>query len=120
MQTGPRSANRRSINWRSNETYAPLFNVDRQSFAWEWLRRNERYRQVWETHEVLGRGEAARAFGLVSLADPSLPATKARPIWRADVDQSVLIAEIIDVDASPLEGLDLLAVASLVTTNTYS
>ncbi len=115
MQTDPRSANRRLINWRSNETYAPLLNVDRQSFAWEWLRRNERYREAWETHDALGKGEAARAFGLVALADPSLPATKARPIWRAEVDQSVLIAEIIDIDAPPLQGLDLLAVASLVT-----
>ena len=56
-----------------------------------------------------------QSFGLVSLVDPDLDATQARPLWRAEVDRSVVVAEVLDADPSPLEGLDLLAVASLVT-----
>lgn len=113
--TGPRSLTGPTIDWRNESDYSDLLPLDRQSFAWEWLRRNPRYRLAWDYRRGANEDSSPDSFGVVVMVDPSLPATIARPIWRAEVDKSVLIAEVRDADASPLEGLDLLAIASLVT-----
>jgi hypothetical protein len=34
------------IDWRRPETYQPLLRLDRGGWAWEFLRRNPRYRQT--------------------------------------------------------------------------
>ncbi len=108
-----------TIDWHDVRNYEYLRCLSREAFAWEWLRRNRAYQRTWLSH--CSRKTSATSllspssFGLVSFVDPSTPANIARPVWRADVDNSVLIAEVMDADAPPLEGLDLLAVASLVT-----
>lgn len=107
---------RTAFNWRDGPSYESLRSLAPAGFAWEWLRRNDLYLSAWRRSlgTAEGRTEAS-AFGLVAMVDPRCSAPIARPIWRADVDRSVLIAEVLDADAPPLEGLDLLAVASLVT-----
>ncbi len=108
-----------SIDWHDVRDYDYLRYLGREAFAWEWLRRNHAYQISWETFCARETSNdllpTPSSYGLVSFVDPSTPANIARPVWRADVDDSVLIAEVLDVDAPPLEGLDLLAVASLVT-----
>jgi hypothetical protein len=51
----------------------------------------------------------------VSLEDPTQSFDRARPLWRADKDRSVLVADILDEEPTPGNGINLLAVASLVT-----
>lgn len=86
--------------------------------AWEWLRRNPRYLDAWSNSARSAsrrKPHKPEEFGLVAFVDPALRAEIARPIWSAYADSSVIVAEVVDECAPPLEGLDLLAVASLVT-----
>lgn len=34
-----------SPNWRDGDSYRPLLQLDREGWAWEWLRRNPAYRE---------------------------------------------------------------------------
>jgi hypothetical protein len=105
-------------DWRIADQYRALLAMDRRAFAWEWLRRNARYRQAWrasvDTHHH-DRCSLAPKFGLVELEDPTLPSARARPVWRADIDTGVVVADILPVEPAPDEGIDLLAIASFVT-----
>lgn len=105
-----------SIAWRDQSTYRELSSLGRQAFAWEWLRRSPSYWAAWlgDPNTVAARSRATE-FGLVAMVDPVNSAAVARPVWEAAVDRSVLVADVLDADAPPLEGLDLLAIASLVT-----
>jgi hypothetical protein len=107
-------------DWRDPENYALLETAERQAFAWEWLRRTHAYRLAWDDH-LGSSGAAARSsqvaapFGLVALENPSQSFDRARPLWRADKDRSVLVADVLDEEPTPGNGINLLAVASLVT-----
>lgn len=71
-------------DWRDADAYAPLLDVDRSGFAWEWLRRDRAYR------EAVG-GDAAR-WGLHAFEGPDRDAIAARPMWRSEVFPFVLKA----------------------------
>ena len=39
-------------DWRDEEVYPESFSeLERQEWGWEFLRRNDRYRQDWEKHK---------------------------------------------------------------------
>jgi hypothetical protein len=86
------------LDWRDAAAYAPLLEADRSLFAWEWLRRDGRYRAAAEA-ALSQRGaerrhdSAAAAFGLVGFEDPHLRVPDARPLWRAEIHPHVLGAE---------------------------
>lgn len=107
-------------DWRDPESYTLLETAERQAFAWEWLRRTHGYRRAWEDHLASSgwrsrSSDAAARFGLVTLEDPTQSFDCARPLWRAEKDRSVLVADILDEEPTPGNGINLLAVASLVT-----
>jgi hypothetical protein len=84
-------------DWRDGEAYRELRGLRAPGLAWEWLRRDSRYRS--EALEALAQTtvgpaeEAAAAWGLHRFEDPRLPAPLARPIWRADHYPLVLVAD---------------------------
>jgi hypothetical protein len=65
----------------------------RAEFAWEFLRRNPRYRRVALGHfkDQAAEEAAARAFGLQFLADPDACAQAAVIYWRADVAPACVV-----------------------------
>lgn len=106
-------------DWRNAAAYAPLLEADRSLFAWEWLRRDMRYRVAAEralSRRCSERREdpTAAAFGLVGFENPDLGVPDARPMWRADVHPQVLRVErsgrTIGRDGLPLARLRALAV----------
>jgi hypothetical protein len=90
-------------DWRDGTYYAPLLQLERPGFAWEWLRRDERYRgeahlagfsrRILSGIEVRKDDDRASNWGLHAFEDPDLPAPLARPVWRSEVHPSVLPAE---------------------------
>ncbi len=87
-------------DWRDPCAYAWLARADRGCFAWEWLRRNARYRDAW--HDPL----AAARFGLVRCEDPDGDARTALPFWSAGCDPSVLRGRIADAGYLRMIGVD--------------
>lgn len=87
-------------DWRDGEAYRELLAADRAALAWEWLRRNQGYR------DDAGSGrlglETARKWGLACYSDPALDFRRARPMWLAEFHRSV-----IRIEAGP-EGGDQL------------
>jgi hypothetical protein len=86
-------------DWRDAEAYAPLLDVERSAFAWEWLRRDKRYRRSIE--DALQRSRVperpASAEGvepahwfLHAFEDPMVGAPEARPLWRSEAHDLVL------------------------------
>lgn len=86
-------------DWRDAEAYAPLLDVGRPGFAWEWLRRDPRYR---EAAAGAKRSEATGAalWGLHAFERPDRDAIEARPVWRREVLPSVLEASAVDEGAA--------------------
>jgi hypothetical protein len=90
-------------DWRDDSAYAALPALERTAFAWEWLRRDERYRRAAHAAGVSGRSawaidvrrgdDRASAWGLHAFEDPDLPAPLARPVWRRELHPYVLAAE---------------------------
>lgn len=88
-----------SIDWKDADAYAPLLRADRSVFAWEWLRRDERYRAA--AIRTLGEEQkypslaidhhlAARRWGLHAFEWPCRSGLTARPVWSADLHPYVL------------------------------
>lgn len=95
--------------WQQGQAYDGLSCVERNLFAWEWLRRTLAYRRAWllaQRCSVPDDQEAAR-FGLVTLEDPRHDARHARPIWRADRDRHVVSARITTTELPAAEQLDI-------------
>lgn len=104
--------------------YAPLLQVGRAGFAWEWLRRDEDYRAA-ATH-ALASGEpshpgqpdhgesSAERWGLHALEPPGRNALAARPIWRRESHPYVLQAAATHVGDDE-DRLDLDRLKHLVT-----
>lgn len=91
-------------DWKDANAYRPLLQLERAGFAWEWLRRQEDYREA--ALQCLGLARrlplglrveelAAANWGLHCFEDPDLAAPAARPIWRADHYRFVLQARSI-------------------------
>jgi hypothetical protein len=90
-------------DWRDGRFYAALLALERSAFAWEWLRRDDRYRR--DAHAAgfsrrfacgvdIRQGDVrAWTWGLHAFEDPDLPAPLARPVWRGEVHPYVLAAE---------------------------
>ena len=95
--------------WRRIDAYAALIGVERNLFAWEWLRRTVAYRRAWVLAKRRGRSddEDAARFGLVALEDPRHDAAHARPIWRADLDRLTVTARVIARDLPATELFDI-------------
>ena len=86
------------FDWRDSASYAPLLGADRSLFAWEWLRRDPRYRAAAERasaarSDVRREDPAAAPFGLVAFEAPDFGVPYARPLWQAGVHPQVLAAE---------------------------
>ena len=87
-----------SEDWRDADAYAPLLPADRSVFAWEWLRRDGRYRAAAARalgnqarhHSAADREAGPGHWGLHAFECPWRPAPAARPVWRADVHPYVL------------------------------
>jgi hypothetical protein len=77
-------------DWRDAQAYAPLLDADRSLIAWEWLRRDPRYRAAVKGNSSI-HGPAD--FGLVAFEPPHLAVPHARPLWTANADPFVLAAE---------------------------
>lgn len=79
-------------DWRDAAAYAPLLDADRSLFAWEWLRRNSRYREAAALASAGGGGADYNAskFGLIRFEDPRRAAPHARPIWSVEAHAYVL------------------------------
>lgn len=76
----------RTPDWKDEDAYAPLLDVDRSGFAWEWLRRDRCYRKA-------AGGEEAAQWGLHAFEAPDRDAIAARPVWRREVFPFVLEAD---------------------------
>ena len=97
-------------DWRNAEAYAPLLQVERSGFAWEWLRRNERYREdalrVLDRKSSMEAGfpadadEGAERWGLHAFEAPERDALAARPVWRRELFPYVVEAEAVDKGAA--------------------
>lgn len=76
-------------DWTDAAAYAPLLQVERAGFAWEWLRRRADYERAarhardrcWSSYPV--EEERALAWNLHGFEDPHLAAPEARPVWAA-------------------------------------
>lgn len=79
------------IDWRDARAYAQLHAADRSLFAWEWLRRDVRYRAAAAAaHGGTGADARAAAFGLVAFEPPQRAVPAARPLWTSAVNPQVL------------------------------
>ncbi|TMJ13375.1 MAG: DUF2285 domain-containing protein [Alphaproteobacteria bacterium] len=84
-------------DWRDDAAYRALRALRLPGLAWEWLRRDPRYRcealEALDGSEAATAEERAAAWGLHLFEDPRLAAPLARPIWRADHYPLVLEAK---------------------------
>ncbi|QAY78100.1 DNA -binding domain-containing protein [Sphingosinicella sp. BN140058] len=79
-------------DWRDPHSYNFLMRCERVAFAWEWLRRDVRFRDA----ALFGGGAppaAASEWGLHDFTDPRLDTRSARPVWRAEWHSLVLGAQ---------------------------
>lgn len=91
-----------AADWRDAEAYAPLLDAERPLLAWEWLRRNDAFKEAAKaalakgpakTGRILEANPAAARWHLHAWEDPDLSAPEARPVWRADRHKLVLKAD---------------------------
>ena len=88
-------------DWRNGDAYAALVRAEAAAIAWEWLRRDPRYRAAASVPgeasaaapAVVGAQPAAARWGLHAFAEPSLAADAAHPVWRGEWFPRVLVAE---------------------------
>ena len=101
-----RSNRGQTPDWRDAEAYAPLLEVGRPGFAWEWLRRNDAYREA-AAHAFQAKAsgsagltaaadEGADRWGLHAFEAPERDAIAARPVWRRESLSHVLEADAVD------------------------
>ena len=117
MQTGEGNV----PDWRDAAAYEPLLAADRSFFAWEWLRRDQRYRKAAE-RELEGirlaaeTSRTAESWGLHAFEAPQLTAPQARPVWSADVCPHVLTVRAVPAYGEDIFDLERFrAICALVT-----
>lgn len=78
----------RANDWHPAAAYLYAVTLDGPALAWEYLRRNPRYRAVYDRHACGSADEAAHAarWGLRLLEDPARDARNAQPAWLPDPD----------------------------------
>lgn len=98
-------------DWRDWAAYAPLLDADRSMIAWEWLRRDPRYRTAAQECGSSGNSgnRLAEQFGLVAFERPGAALPDARPMWSRDVHPFVLIA----VTGGRQDAADMLDIGAL-------
>lgn len=106
-------------DWSNGSAYAPLLQVERAGFAWEWLRRQADYEAAARCAlDRRAKGERledkrALAWNLHAFEDPDLAAPEARPVWSAVahpwVVQATAQSSNADEDVLDLERLGALA-----------
>ena len=74
-------------HWYPTAAYLYTLHLDGPALAWEYLRRHPDYRRDWLHRRR--RPEAAHAWGLRLLEDPTLDARDAHPAWFPDHDAVV-------------------------------
>lgn len=57
-------------DWRPSAAYAYLLHLDGPALAWEYLRRNDRYRRDWQIAMPQAAIRAAGVWGLGCLREP--------------------------------------------------
>lgn len=77
-------ADRSADSWYPTAAYLYVLHLDGPALAWEYLRRHPDYRRDWRRRRH--RPEAAHAWGLRLLEDPTLDARDAHPAWFPDHD----------------------------------
>lgn len=106
------------LDWRDGADYAPLLGADRSLIAWEWLRRDPKYRIAAERALPACGGArredaAAAAFGLVGFEAPHLGVPHARPLWRSEVHPFVLPVDVRHGGVSAVEKVDVAQIHDL-------
>lgn len=90
--------------WRDWAAYAPLIDADRSLFAWEWLRRDARYRAAaagaLESPASVPFNGGPERFGLVAFENPEFGVPRARPVWRSEVHPYVLAVDRAEPDGA--------------------
>lgn len=78
----------RANDWHPAAAYLYALTLDGPALAWEYLRRNPRYRAIYDLHACGSDAEAVLAapWGLRLLEDPSRDARGAQPAWLPDPD----------------------------------
>jgi len=78
----------RANDWHPAAAYLYALTLDGPALAWEYLRRNPRYRAVYDRHAHGSDDEAGHAapWGLRLLEDPARDARHAQPAWLPDPD----------------------------------
>ena len=110
-------------DWSNGAAYAPLLQVERAGFAWEWLRRQADYeaaaRRALDGCEKCQHLEDKRAlaWNLHAFEDPDLAAPEARPVWSAAAHPWVVeaTAQSWNADEDVLDLQRLGALARIVT-----
>ncbi|WP_186130346.1 DUF7011 domain-containing protein [Burkholderia gladioli] len=75
-------ADRSGDAWYPTAAYLYVLHLDGPALAWEYLRRHSDYRRDWLRRRF--RQDAAHAWGLRLLEDPTLDARDAHPDWFPD------------------------------------
>lgn len=109
-------------DWRLADDYAGLLAAAPEAFAWEWVRRDPHYRAAAAAGRSWRGGvprepaadPAAARWGLIAFEDPGLAAGHARPVWRREALNSVLLADATPAGA-PGNRFDLARFAGLAT-----
>jgi hypothetical protein len=70
--------------WQSREAFEYVESLAGPLLAWEYLRRNPRYRAAWALRDAAVSETAGHDWGLLLLVDPGLDARAVNPIWRPD------------------------------------
>jgi hypothetical protein len=106
-------------DWRDASAYR-FDRLDRPGFAWEWLRRDPVYRAA--ALAAFGGGPPAMCdpvgaarWGLVAFENPMLASPEARPLWRAEHDASVLLAQAVAGEPDDRDTLALHQIADIAT-----
>jgi hypothetical protein len=102
-------------DWRTGAYYEDLFDVDLPGMAWEWLRRNSRYRSAWRIASRDRAAPVSQSFGLERYENPCLAAPDARPIWSSSICGDVLRAHVSDPFAPYRDRVDLRLLSRFVT-----
>jgi len=108
-----------TAEWRNAAAYASLQQADRSLFAWEWLRRDPRYRDAAAFAQKVkpqrGTGRSPGVWGLHAFENPEVGVPEARPLWRGDVHPLVLkgVAQPATASADTVEFGKLAEFASL-------
>ncbi len=78
----------RANDWHAAAAYLYALTLDGPALAWEYLRRNPRYRAVFDLHVRGSEDEVGHAapWGLRLLEDPARDARQAQPAWLPDPD----------------------------------